>query len=69
MEMKENILKRVFQQSKETSRNQTVLLKFHQRDKYLGCPLCKILGTILEMNKGTSTNGPESKETYIPEMT
>ena len=47
----------------------------HQRDKHLGSPHCKILGTILEMDKGrTLTNGLENKKKrclryYIREMT
>ena len=33
-------------------------------NKHLGCLLCKILGTILKMNKRrTLTNGPEDKKT------
>ena len=39
--------------------------KSHQRNKYLGCPSCKILGTILKMNEElTQTNGPEDKKDY-----
>ena len=37
---------------------------FHQRDKYLGCPLYKILGTALKMDEGRiSTNEPGDKKT------
>ena len=35
------------------------------RDKYLGCPPRKILGTILKVEEGkTSTNGPMNKKTH-----
>ena len=34
----------------------------YQMDKHLACPLCRILGTILKINKGvTHTNVPEDK--------
>ena len=42
--------KRIPQENEETIRNQTTWQKSHQRDKYLGCPLRKILGTILRMD-------------------
>ena len=39
--------------------------KSHQRDKYLGCPSRKILGTILKVDqRRTSTNGPGNKKTH-----
>ena len=41
--------KRVPQENEKTTQNQTVLQKPHQRDKHLGCPPCKILGTIFNV--------------------
>ena len=44
-------------------RNQALNRESHQRDKHLGCSLCKILGTILEKDeRRTSTNRPEDKK-------
>ena len=61
-EMKEK-LPRVLQTSEKTSLNQTLLQKSHKRDKHLGSPSWRVLGTILRMNKGrTSTNEPEDKK-------
>ena len=42
-------LKRVSQENEKTTRNQTILQKFHRRNKHIGCSPFKILGTILEM--------------------
>ena len=51
------------QTNEKTSRNKTLLLKCHQRDKHLGSPFCKILWTILNVDKkGTQKNEPEDKE-------
>ena len=36
---------------KKTFRNQTLQQESHQRDKYLGYPNCKILGTILKIDE------------------
>ena len=49
VEMKENILKRVPQANEETTQNQTIYQKSHQRDKRLCCLPCKIAGTVLEV--------------------
>ena len=40
-------------------------IPFHQRDKHLGCPPRKRVGTILKVDeKRTSINGQESKKTH-----
>ena len=45
-------------------RNPVLQRKYHQKNKHMGCPPCKLLGTLLEMDKGgTSTNGPGEKKT------
>ena len=63
-EMKEKIRKEYPLTNKKDSQNQDLQQKSLQRNKHLGCPPCKILGTILEMDEGrTSTNGPEDKKT------
>ena len=55
--------KRVSQTNEKDSQNQALLQKSHQRDKHLGSPPCKILGTIPKMDKGrTQTNGPKDKK-------
>ena len=51
VEMKEKITKRVSQMNKKASWNKCMQQESHQRDKNLGCPPHKILGTILEMVK------------------
>ena len=54
--------KRVSQKNVKTSQNKILLQKSHQKDKNLGNPPSKILGTILKMIKGgTQTNRPEDK--------
>ena len=50
-EMKENFFKRVSQKNQKISRDKTLLQEPYQRDKYLGSPLQKILGTILEVDQ------------------
>ena len=58
-------LKRIFQESDKTTRNQTISQKSHQKDKHLCCLLSKILGTILKVDeRRTSTNGPKNKKTH-----
>ena len=55
--------KSLSQKNKKSSRNQTLLQESHQRIKYLGCPTCTILGTILEVDEGrTSTNWSGDKK-------
>ena len=55
--------KRIAQTSEKISRNQTLQQNFHQRDKHLGSPPCKILGTSLLMDKGrTQINELKDKE-------
>ena len=49
VEMREK--KRILQENEKTTQNQTTLQKPHQRDEYLSCPPCKILGTILKVDK------------------
>ena len=62
-EMKEKKNKRVSQENEKTTPNQTIWQKSHQRDKNLGCPTRKILGTILEVDEErTLTNEPENKK-------
>ena len=57
-------LERVSQKSEKTTRNQTICLS-HQRDKHQGCPACKILRAILEVDEGrSSTNELENKKTH-----
>ena len=45
---KEKIRKRIPKENEKTIRNQMILLKSHQKGEYLGCPPCKIFGTILQ---------------------
>ena len=55
--------KRVPQTNEIPFRNQDLQQKSHQKDKYLGSSSCKILETILDMDKrGTKGNGLEYKE-------
>ena len=57
--------KRIPQENEKTIRNQTVLLKSHQRDKHLSCPPRKTLGIILKVDEGKiSTNVPKNKKTH-----
>ena len=64
-EMKEEIKKRIPQENKKTTRNQTTMLSSHQSDKYLSCAPHKILGTIFKMNeRRTSINGQENKKPH-----
>ena len=44
-------LKRASQKNQKITRNKTLEQEPCQRDKYLGCPPCKILGTILEVDR------------------
>ena len=61
-EMKIKNKKRVRQENKKLQKT-TIYQKSHQRDKHQGWPPCKILRTILEMDKGrTWINGPENKK-------
>ena len=49
--------------NEKASQNQTLQQKYHQGDKHLGYFPCKILRTILKMDKvRTQTNGPEDKK-------
>ena len=49
--------------NEKNSAYQTLLQKFHQRNKYMGCHPFKIVGTILKMNKGViETNGPNDNK-------
>ena len=62
-ELKEDFFKKYLRKTRKL-RNQTLHQKSHQRDKYLGCPPRKILGTILEVDeRRTPLNGPENKKT------
>ena len=55
--------KNVSQENEKTTQDQTTKQKSHQRDKYLDCLLCKILGYILKVDKKrTLRNGPENKK-------
>ena len=48
---------------KKTSQNLSLQQKSQQRNKYLECPLNKILEIMLKMDKrGTQRNGPKNKE-------
>ena len=59
------IKKRVPQMNEKASRNQTLLQKFHQKDKPSGSPLYKLFETILKMEKGrTQINAPKNKEIH-----
>ena len=63
-EMKEKN-KRIVQENEKTSRNQTTEQTSYQRDEYLGCLPCMILGIILEVNEGrTLSNEPENQKTH-----
>ena len=56
--------KKVSQTNKKTSGNQAQQQESHQRDKHLGHSPCKILRTILILDKGrTQTNGSKDKKT------
>ena len=49
--------------NEKTSWNQALLQKSHQKNKQLGIPSCKILGTIFKMDEGgTQTNREEGKK-------
>ena len=48
MDMNENILKIISQESEKATWNRTKQQEIYQRYKYLGCPHRKILGTIFE---------------------
>ena len=62
--MKEKNSKRVFQEDEKATRSKTIKQKSYKREKYLGYPLRKIFGTILEVDqKRPQTNGPENKKT------
>ena len=55
--------KRVTEEKGKNSGNQAVQQKYHQSEKHLGSPLCKILVAILKMEKGrTQTNWPKDKK-------
>ena len=43
--------KRIFQKNQNITRDKTLLQELCQRNKYLGCLPCRILGTILEVNQ------------------
>ena len=52
--------KRVPHKNKKTSRKQSLYQGYHQSNKNLDYPLCKMLGTISKMvNEGTQRNGPK----------
>ena len=54
---------RIPQKNEKTSWNLTMPHKSHQRNTPLGCPSCKVLWTILEMDKGGSQiDGPNNKK-------
>ena len=56
-------MKKLPQTNGKTSGNQALWQKSHRRNKQLGSIPCKILGTILKMDKEeTQTNGPEGKK-------
>ena len=58
-----NCKKRVPEKNKKTRQNQALQQKFHQRNKHLDSPLCKIFWTILKMHKeGTQTDRSKVKE-------
>ena len=62
MEMKE---KRIPQENKKITRNQTMWQNSHQRDKHLGCPSRGIHQTILKVDeRRTFTNRPENKKIH-----
>ena len=49
----------------KTTRNVSTQKKSHQRNKYLGCPSRKILGTILKVDeRRTLTNGRENNNSW-----
>ena len=59
--MKEKI--RIPQKNKKTFQNQALRQKSHQMNKHLGSPPCKMLETILKINKGEIlTNERKDKE-------
>ena len=48
-------------ENEESTQNRILEQKSFQRDKYLGCPLCKILMAIRKVEEGwTSTNVSEN---------
>ena len=67
--MKEKNNKRGAQTNEKVYGDQTLLQKSYEKGKHLGCSLCKILGTIIKMNKGgNQTNRPKDKkiDDYAP---
>ena len=62
-EMKEQISKEYPRRTKNLFKTNFCRKKFHQRDKHLGDPPCKMLGTILKMDEGRNlTSEPEKKK-------
>ena len=51
---RKNFLK-TFQTKEKNSRKQALQQESDRRDKHLGCPPCKIIGTILKMDKKEPT--------------
>ena len=61
--LKVNTIKNSTSEKKKTSQNQTQLHQSYQRNKHLGSASCKILWTILKMDKeGSQTDGLKDKE-------
>ena len=50
-EMREKYVKCITGERAKTTQDQTIQQEFHPSDKHLGCPSCKILGTILGREK------------------
>ena len=62
--IKQAEMEKSISEEEKTTPNKSIWQKPHQRNKNLVCPLCKIFGTILKMDKGrTSTNEPENRKT------
>ena len=49
--MKEKNLKRVSHKNQKTTRDKTIQQEPYKRDKYLGCPLRKVLGPFLKWTR------------------
>ena len=76
--MTEKIFKVYLMRTRKTTGNQTIQQKSHQRYRYLGCPSCKILGNIFEMDEGKKLKQTDQRirkthegciRPYIHEMT
>ena len=63
--MEKKKLKKNISSERENLSKPNYIVEISPKGKYLGCPHCKILGTILKVDGGrTSTNEPENKKIH-----